>query len=78
MEVGIEWFLLDIELCFLKLDNNLHPISEEPFLYHSGSSAPWPNNIRPVGLAVKKCARGDCLYVSSDGSGNIIEISYQA
>jgi len=62
---------------FLKLDSNLNPVSEEPFLYHSGSSAPWPNGIRPVGLAVKKCAKGDCLYVSSDASGSVIEISYQ-
>jgi len=58
------------------LDNNLQPVSEEPFLYRNGTGAAWPNNIRPVGLAVKKCASGDCLYVSSDASGSIIEISY--
>jgi len=60
---------------FLKVENGV-PVSEEPFLYHSGA-ARWPNNIRPVGLAVKKCSKGDCLYVSSDATGEIIEISYQ-
>jgi len=61
---------------FLKVENGV-PVSEEPFLYHTGA-ARWPNNFRPVGLTVKKCSKGDCLYVSSDTPpGFIIEISYQ-
>jgi len=53
------------------------PIQAEPFLYHSGDGARWPNSIRPVGLAIAKCLTGDCLYVSSDQSGHIIEVSYK-
>jgi len=53
------------------------PVEAEPFLYHSGSGAIWPNSIRPVSLAIAPCKSGDCLYVTSDLSGDIIEISFQ-
>jgi len=53
------------------------PVSEAPFLYHNSNDQRWSNNFRPVGLGIKKCIYGDCLYVSSDASGQIVEISYQ-
>jgi len=57
-------------------DNTGMPYRDEDFLKHTGSSATWPNKIRPVGLGIGKCPTGDCLYTSSDASGQIIRISY--
>jgi len=51
------------------------PYKDEDLLRHTGSAA-WPSRVRPVGLGIGKCASKDCLYVSSDGSGQIIQISY--
>jgi len=64
------------KVTLMTMDPNTHmPVSAEPFLYHQ-ASARWPRGFRPVGLAVKKCSSGDCLYVSSDATREIIEISY--
>jgi len=52
------------------------PTSMDMFMFHK-NGAVWPNKIRPVGLGFNKCQYGDCLYVSSDTTGEIIEISYQ-
>jgi len=57
-------------------DNNGIPYKDEDFLRHTGTSASWPNRVRPVGLGIGKCSTGDCLYISSDASGQIIQISY--
>jgi len=62
----------------LIFDKTTHlPTSVEDFMYHKGNSARWPNNIRPVGLGLAKCSYGNCLYMTSDASGNVIEISYR-
>jgi len=68
-------------LVHLIIDKNTHlPISSETFLQNNGTQARWTNNIRPVSLGWAKCknsASGNCLYMSSDASGNIIEISFR-
>jgi len=53
------------------------PTSVENFLWNNGTSARWPQSIRPVGLGWAKCSYGDCLYIGSDSSGQIIEMSYR-
>jgi len=62
-------------LLYLNFENGL-PVSDSVVLRHDGSSANWPNNVRPVGITFKKCGTQDCIYLSSDASGQIIEISY--
>jgi len=67
------------QVIFLPIDPVTHnPIGPEtPFLYYNSSgSEVWPSGWRPVGLAWKKCDYGECLYISSDTAGNIIEMSY--
>jgi len=61
-------------VAFVNFSNKM-PVSHIDFLYHAGSQ-PWPNGFRPVGLAFAKCKTGQCLYVSSDSTGQIVEISY--
>jgi len=51
------------------------PTGERDIFRHSGSSENW--NIRPVSIGFKPCATGQCLYLTSDTSGQIIEISYE-
>jgi glucose/arabinose dehydrogenase len=56
--------------------NNGNPVSESVLLAHSGSNENWPNNFRPVGLSIGTSNGADCLFISSDGSGQIIKMTY--
>jgi len=65
---------------FLAMQSGL-PVAEEPLLRHDGSGENWPNNFRPVSLANAPCFDGaddtkDCLFVSSDASGQIVKVGY--
>jgi len=65
---------------FLTVQNGV-PTKEDVFLRHSGNSQNWPNSVRPVGLANSRCRDGsgdsnDCLFVTSDASGQVIKIGY--
>jgi len=66
-----------VERLILDPTTNL-PISEEPFLYYSGSG--WrdvPYWIhRPVNLAWAKCPFGECLFFSSEEANAIIGIAF--
>eukprot|EP01120_Amphizonella_sp_Union-15-10_P009662 TRINITY_DN370_c0_g2_i1.p1 TRINITY_DN370_c0_g2~~TRINITY_DN370_c0_g2_i1.p1 ORF type:complete len:407 (-),score=54.25 TRINITY_DN370_c0_g2_i1:41-1261(-) len=61
---------------FVSWENGL-PKEFSSFFYHTGVSEVWPNSFRPVGLALGKCATGECLYVTSDSNGDLVEISYR-
>jgi len=65
---------------FLTVQNGI-PTKEDVFLRHNGAAHNWPNSVRPVGIANSKCNDGsgdsnDCLYVTSDASGQVIKIGY--
>eukprot|EP01130_Rhizamoeba_saxonica_P014050 TRINITY_DN6082_c0_g1_i1.p1 TRINITY_DN6082_c0_g1~~TRINITY_DN6082_c0_g1_i1.p1 ORF type:complete len:425 (-),score=89.69 TRINITY_DN6082_c0_g1_i1:52-1305(-) len=57
------------------LDGEGVPTSLEPFLEYDGDGDIWPDNFRPVGLGFAECSTGQCLYVSNDSGGEILEIS---
>jgi len=59
---------------YLAFQNGL-PTAQTQILRNNGTSATW--NVRPVGLGLRKCGTQDCLYVTSDSSGQIIQISYE-
>jgi len=63
-------------VAYITFQNGM-PTGEINVLSHAGNIANWPNNVRPVGLAFNKCGSQDCLYITSDDNGQIIEISYQ-
>jgi len=52
------------------------PVDESVFLANNGDSETWPNNVRPVGLTFGDCGGIDCLFISSDASGQIIKMTY--
>jgi len=64
------------KIVYLTFDNGL-PVAEEDFLKHSGAGAVWPNRVRPVNIAFSSCGTPaqDCMYVTSDASGEIILIT---
>ena len=41
---------------------------------HNSNSAKWPSGLRPVDVQFDRCGR---LYVTDDGSGKVIMITYQ-
>jgi len=51
------------------------PTGQTDILRHAGANANW--NIRPACIGFRKCGAEDCLYFTSDSSGQIIEISYE-
>jgi len=63
-------------VCFVKFSNGM-PESHINFFYRAGSTQQFPSGFRPVGLALGACNTGDCLYVSSDATGQIVEVSYR-
>jgi len=65
---------------YLTIQNGL-PIKEDVVLRNNGNSEQWPNGVRPVGIANSKCRDGsgdmhDCLFVTSDATGQVIKIGY--
>jgi len=57
----------------IKFENG-QPTKDTPFLWHNGSGERWPNNFRPVGLAMIKENGKDILLVSSDANGEIVSV----
>jgi len=60
---------------YLQFQNGL-PVGESVFLANNGAAQNWPNNVRPVALAISKFNGEDCIFVSSDASGQIIRMTY--
>jgi len=63
---------LGFKIVYLTLQNGL-PVAEEDFLRYIGPGSVWP--VRPVNIAITTCGNQDCMYVTSDSSGEIIRIS---
>jgi glucose/arabinose dehydrogenase len=59
----------------LEFANGL-PVSESVFLANNGAAQNWPNNVRPVAMAISKCNGEDCIFITSDASGQIIKMTY--
>jgi len=64
----------------LTIRNGL-PVSEDVLLRYDGASQNWPSNLRPVAMSLADCKDGnqdtrDCLFMTSDASGQIIKIGY--
>jgi len=53
-----------------------YPESESVFLANNGTTATWPNNVRPVAMAILNSNGEDSLFISSDASGQIIKMTY--
>jgi len=60
---------------YLPFTNGL-PTAEEIFFAYAGSGERWPSDIRPTSISFGPCGTQDCLYLTSDSSGQIIRISY--
>jgi len=52
------------------------PESESVFLANNGTTQQWPNNVRPVAMAVSNSKGADCLFISSDTTGEIIMMTF--
>uniref|UniRef100_A0A6B2L6F7 Pyrroloquinoline quinone-dependent pyranose dehydrogenase beta-propeller domain-containing protein n=1 Tax=Arcella intermedia TaxID=1963864 RepID=A0A6B2L6F7_9EUKA len=64
------------KIIYLSFDGGV-PVGEVDVLKYNGNGAPWPNSVRPVNVVVKACGDAkECLFVTSDDSGEIIQISY--
>jgi len=65
---------------FLAIENGI-PIREDVLLRNAGTAHNWPNGVRPVALANSGCRDGtgdtkDCLFLTSDATGQVIKIGY--
>jgi len=65
---------IGFRLVYLPFANGI-PSAEVVVLRHDGTDEQWPNFVRPVGITIGNCGLLDCIYVSSDESGQIIQIS---
>jgi len=65
------------KIVYLTFQNGL-PVAQEDFLRHNGAGDVWPNNVRPVEIAFTTCGNPprDCMLVTSDASGQVIQISF--
>ncbi|KAL7547177.1 hypothetical protein ACHAWF_010497 [Thalassiosira exigua] len=63
------------KVVFVPFDSQGNPTSLPiDLLRHAGDGAKWPNNgLRPVDVQFDSCGR---LYVTSDGTGSVIQIMY--
>jgi len=62
---------------FLPFTSGL-PTGQQDFFKYAGSGERWPSDIRPVSISFGTCGTPpqDCMYLTSDASGQIIKITY--
>jgi len=65
---------------FIAIQNGI-AVREEVLLRNIGNAHNWPNGVRPVALANTACRDGagdtnDCLFLTSDATGQVIKIGY--